>query len=98
MIDLSTPHTRDTGAPQNYFAHAKVACGKSLELILLGVVGVIHGIFPEIKWMQFYTSTGVLKAAKYLMWCGRHDSEIEAIWGKQFLDYVDRWRQHDRSS
>lgn len=93
MKGFSTTHTRDTATPQNYWDHAKVACGKSLGLIWLGVVGVIHGILPEIKWMQFYTSTGVLKSARYLMMCGRHDSEVAAIFGKAQLMLVEIERE-----
>jgi hypothetical protein len=43
---------------------------------------------PEIKGLQFYTSTGILRAAHYLMMCGRHDREIERIFGPNFMETV----------
>jgi hypothetical protein len=85
---FSTKHTRDTAAPQTYWQHGCVAISKSAHLIWLGLAGVIHGFLPEIKGLQFYTSTGILRAAHYLMMCGRHDREIERIFGPNFMETV----------
>jgi hypothetical protein len=85
---FSTEHTRDTAAPQTYWQHGAVAISKSAQLIWLGLAGVVHGFLPEIKGLQFYTSSGILRAAHYLMMCGRHDREIERIFGPNFLETV----------
>jgi hypothetical protein len=85
---ISTKHTRDTAAPQTYWQHGGVAISKSARLIWLGLTGVVHGFFPEIKGLQFYTSSGILRAAHYLMMCGRHDREIERIFGPNFMETV----------
>jgi len=85
---FSTNHTRDTAAPQTYWQHGAVAISKSVRLIWLGLAGVVHGFLPEIKGLQFYTSSGILRAAHYLMMCGRHDREIERIFGSNFIETV----------
>jgi hypothetical protein len=85
---FSTEHTRDTAAPRTYWQHGAVAISKSAQLIWLGLAGVVHGFLPEIKGLQFYTSTGILRAAHYLMMCGRHDREIERIFGPNFMETV----------
>jgi hypothetical protein len=69
---FSTEHTRNTTAPQTYWQHGAVAISKLAHLVWLGLAGVVHGFLPEIKGLQFYTSTGILRAAHYLMMCGRH--------------------------
>jgi len=88
MMSFSTRHTRDTQAPQDYWQHAYVAINKSAKLIWFGLAGVVHGVLPEIKGLQFYTSTGILRAAKFLIDSCRHDSEIERIFGEGFLRHV----------
>jgi len=85
---FSTEHTRDTTAPQPYWQHGGVAISKSARLIWFGLAGVVHGFLPEIKGLQFYTSTGILRAAHYLMMCERHDREIERIFGPNFMETV----------
>jgi hypothetical protein len=85
---FSTKHTGDTAAPQTYWQHGGVAMSKSVYLIWLGLAGVVHGFLPEIKGLQFYTSSGILRAAHYLMMCGRHDREIERIFGPNFMETV----------
>lgn len=87
-MTFSTKHTRDTDAPQNYWQHGKVAITKSAVLIWFGLVGIVHGVLPEIKALQFYTSSGILRAAKFLIDSRRHDPEIERIFGPRFLRYV----------
>jgi hypothetical protein len=88
MMSFSTRHTRDTQAPQDYWQHAHVAINKSAKLIWFGLTGIVHGVLPEIKGLQFYTSTGILRAAKFLIDSRRHDPEIERIFGKRFLGHV----------
>lgn len=85
---FSTKHTRDTATPQSYWQHGSVSITKSAQLIWLGLVGIVHGFLPEIKGLQFYTSSGILRAAHYLMMCGRHDREIERIFGPKFMETV----------
>jgi hypothetical protein len=43
MMTFSTPHTRDTAAPQDYWQHAHVAITRSAKLIWFGLAGVVHG-------------------------------------------------------
>jgi hypothetical protein len=98
MMSFSTRHTRDTQAPQDYWQHAHVAINKSAKLIWFGLTGIVHGVLPEIKGLQFYTSTGILRAAKFLIDSRRHDPEIERIFGKRFLGHVrnrrsERWSE-----
>ena len=85
---FATNHTRDTTAPQTYWKHGRVAISKSAYLIWLGLAGVVHGFLPEIKGLQFYTSSGILRTAQYLMMCGRHDREVERIFGPNFMETV----------
>ena len=87
-MSFSTRHTRDTQAPQHYSQHAYVAINKSAKLIWFGLTGIVHGVLPEIKGLQFYTSTGILCAAKFLIDSRRHDPEIERIFGERFLRHV----------
>jgi hypothetical protein len=94
---FSTKHTRDTAAPQTYWQHGGVAISKSAYLIWLGLAGVVHGFLPEIKGLQFYTSFGILRAAHYLMMCGRHDREIERIFGPNFMETVRLERPRKRA-
>jgi hypothetical protein len=94
-MTFSTPHTRDTLAPQDYWQHAAVAITKSAGLIKIGLAGVVHGVLPEIKGLQFYTSSGVLRAAKFLIASRRHDPEIRRILGEDFLQYVQHVRDRD---
>ena len=88
MMSFSTRHTRDTQAPQDYWQHAYVAINKSAKLIWFGLTGIVHGVLPEIKGLQFYTSTGILRAAKFLIDSRRHDPEIERIFGERILGHV----------
>ena len=70
-----SPDAYDTTAPQTYWKHGRVAIS-------------VHGFLPEIKGLQFYTSSGILRAAQYLMMCGRHDREVERIFGPNFMETV----------
>jgi hypothetical protein len=42
----------------------------------------------EIKGLQFFTPTGILRTAKFLINSRRHDPEIERIFGERFLRHV----------
>jgi len=97
MMSFSTRHTRDTQAPQDYWQHAHVAINKSAKLIWFGLTGIVHGVLPEIKGLQFYTSTGILCAAKFLIDSHRHDPEIERIFGERFLRHVRNRRSEEWS-
>jgi hypothetical protein len=88
MMIFSTPHTRDTAVPQDYWQDAHVAITTSAKLIWFGLAGVVHGVLPEVKGLQFYTSSGILRAAKFLIDSARHDPEIERIFGERFLRHV----------
>jgi hypothetical protein len=102
MMSFSTRHTRDTQAPQDYWQHAHGAINKSAKLIWFGLTGIVHGVLPEIKGLQFYTSTGILRAAKFLIDSRRHDAEIERIFGERFLRVsagakIPHWKQPNGS-
>ena len=79
---FSTRHTADTPRPQDYGQHFRVAFLGSLRLIGYGLAGLVHAFFPEIKPLQFYTSTGIIRAYKALERSGRHEPEIERELGK----------------
>ena len=73
---FSTRHTADTPRPQDYGQHFRVAFFGSLRLIGYGIAGVIHAFVPEFKPLQFYTSTGIIRAYKAIERSGRHGPEI----------------------
>jgi hypothetical protein len=73
---FSTRHTADTPRPQDYGQHFRVAFFGSLKLIGYGLAGIVHAVFPEFRPLQFYTSTGIIRAYKALALSGRHDKEI----------------------
>lgn len=70
-------HPKDTQNPQTYLVHLKFAIKNSLLLIWIGIIGVIHAFLPGIKWMQFYTSTRIIKGFIGLVKSERHISELE---------------------
>ena len=76
---FSTTHTRDTKSPQSYAEHFNVAFFGSLKLIAYGLGGLVHAVLPEIKCLQFWTSTGIIKMYRQLEASGRHDEEIKRI-------------------
>jgi hypothetical protein len=73
---FSTKHTADTPRPQDYGQHFRVAFFGSLKLIGYGLAGIVHAFFPEIRALQFYTSTGIIRAYKAIEASGRHEPEI----------------------
>jgi hypothetical protein len=73
---FSTRHTADTPRPQDYGQHFRVAFFGSLKLIGYGLAGIVHAFLPEIKALQFYTSTGIIRSYKAIEASGRHEPEI----------------------
>ena len=85
---FSTLHTGGTQKPQTYSEHWRVAFWGSLRLICFGLGGLIHAFFPEIKKFQFWTSSGIINIYRELELSGRHDLEIEHIFGKDRSTYI----------
>lgn len=83
-----TRHTADTANPQTYGEHFRVSFFGSLSLIWFGLAGLVHAFFPEIKCLQFYTSSGIIRAYRQLELSRRHDSEIAAIFGQPRMTYI----------
>ena len=83
---FSTRHTADTPRPQDYGQHFRVAFFGSLKLIGYGLAGIVHAVFPEFKPLQFYTSTGIIRAFKAIVESRRHGPEIMRELGVE-------WRQ-----
>ena len=54
----------------------KAAFFGSLKLIGYGLAGIVHAFLPEIRCLQFYTSTGIILAFKAIAESGRHEDEI----------------------
>jgi len=92
VTDFSTPHTRDTGHPQNYWQHLRVALWGSLRLIGLGLGGIWHAFFPEHRRFQFWTSSGVIRIYRELELIARHDDEIERIFSPDRRAYIKSHR------
>ncbi len=74
MIFL-TDHIRETNTPQTYLQHGWFAMRYSVALILAGIIGVIHAIFPW--WFKFYTAEQIIKTCKALTRSGRHDELLD---------------------
>ncbi|MDP3645642.1 MAG: DUF6356 family protein [bacterium] len=89
---FSTPHTRDTAKPQTYGEHWRVAFFYSVKMIWYGLGGIAHAFFPEIKCLQFSTSTFLFRAFKGLSMSGRHDDEIRVIMGEEMLEFIRKQR------
>lgn len=85
---FSTPHTSDTENPQDYGEHFRVAFCGSLKLIWYGLAGLVHAFLPEIRCLQFYTSSGIIKAYRMLEDSHRHDAEIARFFGAERLMVV----------
>lgn len=96
MKNFSTRHTRDTAAPQTYWSHGKVAITKSAKLVWFGLAGIVHGVLPEIKGLQFYTSSGILRAAFFLLMSRRHDAEIRRIFGLHIAEQMFFEREYQK--
>lgn len=93
MRGYSTPHTRDTANPQTYIEHWRFACLYASQMIWYGLAGLIHSVLPEIKSLQFATSSFLIRTFKGLVLSGRHDGEIERILGTQWRDLAARERK-----
>ena len=57
--------------PQSYFEHGFFAMKHSLWLIIAGVAGVVHAMFPW--WLKFYTAEQVIRIYCAVASSGRHD-------------------------
>lgn len=89
---FSTTHTRDTANPQSYWHHWYFAMRESFRIIGYGLGGIVHAFLPEIKVLQFWTSSGIIKTYRRLEQINRHDSEIAAIFGQERAEYVKQHR------
>ena len=74
-MSFLTDHLRDTDVPQTYFQHGRFAFTRSVRLIVAGLAGVIHAIFPW--WFTFYTSEKIVMTYVEVKASGRHDDLIE---------------------
>jgi hypothetical protein len=77
MFKFLTNHLKDTGNPQTYFQHFRVAFVNSCWLLIASIAGIIHAIFPW--WFPFYTSTVIIKCFKILVDTERHKEEFKEI-------------------
>ncbi|MDO8407948.1 MAG: DUF6356 family protein [bacterium] len=93
MDGYSTPHTRDTANPQTYYEHWRFACFCSFKMIWYGLVGVVHAFLPEIRCLQFATSSFIVRAFGQLVRSGRHDGEIEKVLGAAWHDLARKQRE-----
>ena len=89
LADFSTAHTHDAANSQTYWQHMGVAFWASFRLIALGLGGIWHAIFPEHRFFQFWTSTGVIRIYRELELSGRHDDEIERIFSSDRKGYIE---------
>ena len=92
-----TKHTEDTQNPQTYWQHFQVAFFGSFELVAYGIGGMLHALLPEIKCLQFWTSSGILKYAKALEDSRRHDEEIKTIWNEERLRWIELERNNHQN-
>ncbi len=83
ILSIFTKHPNDTENPQSYWKHAVFGMTNSIKLILAGIVGIIHAIFPF--WFPFYTSSRVIKSYKKLIDSRRHKSELRDIMPKGYI-------------
>ncbi len=74
-MSFLTNHLNETDVPQTYFQHGRFALTRSVRLIVAGVAGVIHAIFPW--WFTFYTSEQIVKTFAEVNNSGRHDDLID---------------------
>ncbi len=70
-----TDHIRGTDRPQTYIQHGKFAMFYSVRLIVAGIVGIVHAIFPW--WFKFYTAEQIIKSYVGVSQSGRHDDLLE---------------------
>lgn len=82
-LSIFTKHPNDTENPQSYWEHAVFGMTNSIKLILAGIVGIIHAIFPF--WFAFYTSSRVIKSCKKLIDSRRHKGELRDIMPEGYL-------------
>jgi hypothetical protein len=73
MLGFLTEHIhRDRPErPQSYLEHGTFAMKNSLWLIVAGLAGVVHAIFPW--WFKFYSAEQVIRIYCRIARSGRHD-------------------------
>ena len=83
-IQSSKDHLYNMGRnPQSYYSHCIFSIKNSSILILGGVLGVIHGLFPFL--FQFNTSTIVVQSFKKLVDSNRHKKELQDIMPEGYI-------------
>ncbi len=71
---LFNEHPNSTLNKLTYFQHARFSIYNSFILIISGIIGVIHGVFPFL--FPFYTSTTVINSFINIVKSRRHNNEI----------------------
>jgi hypothetical protein len=84
MKNIFTDHPRDTENPQGYWQHGKFGFINSCKMILAGILGIIHAVFPW--WFKFSTSSAIIKSFKTLVDSRRHLDELNQIMPKNYLN------------
>ena len=69
MIKNSTSHLKKTN--QNYWAHGWFAVRHGFYIILIGIVSILHGIFPFF--MPFFAPRSIMKLARMIEARGNED-------------------------
>jgi len=93
LLSFRTKHTDYPDEPQDYGEHWRVAVPISSKMIFYGIGGIIHGFLPEIKSLQFSTSTFLFNATMRLMMRKRHNKEVEEIFGPDIFAAILRERE-----
>ena len=75
LMRFLTDHIRDTDIPQSYLQHGWFAFQNSIWMIVAGVIGIIHAVFPW--WFRFYTAEKIVKLYVSVSISGRHDPLLE---------------------
>ena len=83
-------HLEETDVHQTYLEHGKFAIYNSFRLIVGGLKGIVHGVYPPA--FKFDTSTEIIHIFKELADSGRHKNEIREILGEGCVspEYIKR--------
>jgi len=83
-IQVSRDHLKNNGmGGQTYLEHAAFAITNSFILIVAGIKGVIHGVFPFL--FPFSTSRRVILSFVSLIQSGRHKQELRELVPTDFI-------------
>lgn len=74
MNKLFNQHPNGTFNKLTYMEHAIFSIYNSFNLIISGIIGIIHGIFPFL--FPFYTSSVVIKSFINIITSQRHNNEL----------------------